>query len=192
MNRRGFLGAGIASCLRGAPAGRPNVILMMADDLGWGDPGFNGNHTIRTPNLDAMAQAGIRFTRFYSGGPVCSPTRGTCLTGRHYFRYGVTHANEGMLPKQEVTLARLLKPLGYRTGHFGKWHLGTLTKDIKDGRRGGPATKTYMPPWEHGFDVSFSTEQAVPTWNPMENQPFATNYWEGPGKYATQNVEGDD
>ena len=111
---------------------------MMADDLGWGDPGFNGNRIIRTPHLDAMAQAGIRFTRFCSGGPVCSPTRGTCLTGRHYFRYGVTHANEGMLPRQEVTLARLLKPLGYRTGHFGKWHLGTLTREIKDGRRGGP------------------------------------------------------
>jgi arylsulfatase A-like enzyme len=197
MNRREFLTAGIASCvpmatLRGAPANRPNIILMMADDMGWGDPGFNGNRTIRTPHLDAMAAAGIRFTRFYSGGPVCSPTRGTCLTGRHYFRYGVTHANEGMLPKQEVTVARLLKPLGYRTGHFGKWHLGTLTKDIKDGRRGGPGTRTYMPPWEHGFDVSFSTEQAVPTWNPMEDQPFATKYWEGPGKFATANVDGDD
>lgn len=197
MNRREFIGTSFASCLsmaglRSAPANRPNIILMMADDLGWGDPGFNGNRIIQTPNLDAMAKAGIRFTRFYSGGPVCSPTRGTCLTGRHYFRYGVTHANEGMLPKQEITVARALKPLGYRTGHFGKWHLGTLTRDIKDGRRGGPGTQTYMPPWEHGFDVSFSTEQAVPTWDPMKNQPFATKYWEGPGKYATENLEGDD
>ena len=184
--------------MAGAPAAaaanaeRPNVILCMADDLGWGDPGFNGNKIIHTPHLDAMAKAGIRFTRFYSGGPVCSPTRGTCMTGRHYFRYGVTHANEGMLPKQEITVGSMLKPLGYATGHFGKWHLGTLTKDIKDGRRGGPGTKNYMPPWEHGFDVCFSTEQAVPTWNPMEKQPFATKYWEGPGKFATQNVEGDD
>jgi arylsulfatase A-like enzyme len=194
MNRREFIATSLASCLslRGAPANRPNIILMMADDLGWGDPGFNGSRIIHTPNLDAMAKAGIRFTRFYSGGPVCSPTRGTCLTGRHYFRYGVTHANEGMLPKQEITIARMLKPLGYRTGHFGKWHLGTLTRDIKDGRRGGPDTKTYMPPWEHGFDVSFSTEQAVPTWDPMRDQPFVTKYWEGPGKYATENVEGDD
>jgi len=164
----------------------------MADDLGWGDPGFNGNGIIRTPHLDLMAASGIRFTRFYSGGPVCSPTRGTCLTGRHYFRYGVTHANEGMLPKQEITLASMLKPLGYATGHFGKWHLGTLTKEIKDGRRGGPGTENYMPPWEHGFDVCFSTEQAVPTWNPMENQPFVTKYWEGPGKHAVMNLEGDD
>ncbi len=171
---------------------KPNIILCMADDLGWADPGFNGNKIIKTPQLDEMAKAGVRFTRFYSGGPVCSPTRGTCLTGRHYFRYGVTHANEGMLPKQEYTLATLLKPLGYRTGHFGKWHLGTLSKDIKDGRRGGPGTKNYMPPWEHGFDVSFSTEQAVPLWDPMKDQPFVTKYWEGPGKYATENVEGDD
>ena len=197
MNRREFLSGSAAgylaaSGLQSATPQHPNIILMMADDLGWGDPGFNGNKIIQTPNLDAMAKAGIRFTRFYSGGPVCSPTRGTVMTGRHYFRYGVTHANEGMLPKQEVTLASLLKPLGYRTAHFGKWHLGTLSMDLKDGRRGGPGTKTYMPPWEHGFDVSFSTEQALPTWNPMENQPFTTKYWEGPGKYATQNLEGDD
>ena len=193
MNRRQFLGAIPAGmALNAIEPERPNIILCMADDLGWGDPGFNGNKVIKTPHLDAMAAAGVRFTRFYSGGPVCSPTRGTCLTGRHYFRYGVTHANEGMLPKQEFTLATLLKPLGYRTGHFGKWHLGTLTREIKDGRRGGPGTKNYMPPWDHGFDTSFSTEQAVPTWDPMKNQPFETKYWEGPGKYATTNLDGDD
>lgn len=197
MNRREFVKAAVVPSflpLRSARAApnRPNIILMMADDLGWGDPGFDGNRIIRTPHLDAMAKRGIRFTRFYSGGPVCSPTRGTCLTGRHYFRYGVTHANEGMLPKPEITIATMLKALGYTTGHFGKWHLGTLTREIKDGRRGGPGTKTYMPPWEHGFDVSFSTEQAVPTWDPMRNQPFATKYWEGPGRYASGNLEGDD
>jgi arylsulfatase A-like enzyme len=192
LNRREFvMGVGAAAVAAPGPA-RPNIILCMADDLGWGDTGFNGNRIIRTPNLDAMAAAGIRFTRFYAGGPVCSPTRGTCLTGRHYFRYGVTHANEGMLPRQEITLATLLKPLGYATGHFGKWHLGTLTKDIKDGRRGGPGTKNYMPPWEHGFDTCFSTEQAVPTWDPMKNQPFLTKYWESPGQSATANLEGDD
>ncbi len=197
MQRREFLAAGAAmsfsiSRLANATPNRPNVILMMADDMGWGDPGFNGNKIIMTPNLDAMAQAGIRFTRFYSGGPVCSPTRGTCMTGRHYFRYGITHANEGFLPKQEITMAEMLKPLGYATGHFGKWHLGSLSKDIKDGRRGGPGTKFYMGPWEQGFDECFSTEQAVPTWNPTENQPFPTKYWTGSGKYATENLEGDD
>jgi arylsulfatase A-like enzyme len=195
--RREFLSGSLLlpaapSALCGAPANRPNVILMMADDLGFGDPGFNGNRVIHTPNLDAMAQAGIRFTRFYAGGPVCSPTRGTCLTGRHYFRYGITHANEGALPKPEFTIAEMLKPLGYATGHFGKWHLGTLTEEIKDGRRGGPGTKSYSPPWEHGFDECFSTEQAVPTWDPMKDQPFVTKYWTGPGQYARENLEGDD
>jgi len=58
----------------------------MADDMGWGDPDFNGNSIIKTPNLDAMAKASMRFTRFYSGAPVCSPTRGSCLTGRHPYR----------------------------------------------------------------------------------------------------------
>ncbi len=193
LDRRRFLSALAAGPAAAAPKGeRPNIILCMADDLGWGDTGFNGNTVIRTPHLDSMAAAGIRFSHFYAGGPVCSPTRGTCLTGRHYFRYGVTHANEGMLPKQEITLATLLKPLGYSTGHFGKWHLGTLTRDIKDGRRGGPGNPFYMPPWEHGFDVCFSTEQQVPTWNPMENQAFPTRYWEGPGQSASSNLEGDD
>ena len=78
MNRRTLIGGGLAASLRtpaeAAPA-RPNIILMMADDMGWGDPGFNGNRIIRTPHLDEMAKAGIRFTEFYAGGPVCSPTR---------------------------------------------------------------------------------------------------------------------
>ena len=85
-----------------------------------------------------MAQSGIRFDRFYSGAPVCSPTRGSCLTGRHPFRYGIFSANKGHMLEQEVTLAEALKTLGYTTGHFGKWHLGTLTKIEKESNRGGP------------------------------------------------------
>ena len=79
-----------------------------------------------------MARTGLRFDRFYSAAPVCSPTRGSCLTGRHPYRYGIFHANSGdgpsfyPLPQQEVTLAEAIKPLGYATGHFGKWHLGDL------------------------------------------------------------------
>ena len=106
---------------------RPNIILVMCDDLGYGDVGFNGNDIIKTPHLDALAGDGIRFARFMAGGPVCSPARGTCLTGRHYIRYGINHANEGSLPPQEITLTDVVKPRGYRTGHFGKWHLGTLS-----------------------------------------------------------------
>ncbi len=81
---------------------KPNIILMMADDLGYGDTGFNGNKVIKTPNLDTLAASGITLTHFYSGNSVCSPTRGTCLTGRHHDRYGIWFANTGHLPAQEI------------------------------------------------------------------------------------------
>ncbi|MCC2684689.1 MAG: Cerebroside-sulfatase [Paenibacillaceae bacterium] len=172
---------------------KTNVILVMCDDLGYGDTGFNGNTIIRTPHLDQLAHEGGVFTRFHAGAPVCSPTRGTCLTGRHHYRYGITNANKGSLPRQEITLASLLKAAGYRTGHFGKWHLGTLTREVKDGRRGGAKNpELYSPPWEHGFEACFSTEVGIPLWNPMENQPFASKYWTGEGRFATDNLEGDD
>ncbi len=169
----------------------------MADDLGWGDTGFNGNSIIKTPNLDAMAEAGMRFTRFYSGAPVCSPTRGSSLTGRHPYRYGIFGANVGHMLKDEITLAEVLKRHGYTTGHFGKWHLGTLTTTEKDSNRGGPrGAKHYSPPWENGFDVCFSTEAKVPTWNPMispeSGKPYGTYYWKKDGTKATENLEGDD
>ena len=89
---------------------RPNIVLLMCDDLGYGDTGFNGSQVIATSCLDALRAAGGRFTRFYAGGPVCSPTRGTCLTGRHYARYGINHANAGCLPTQEIGLARVCRP----------------------------------------------------------------------------------
>ena len=172
---------------------RPNIILAMCDDLGWGDPGYNGNPTLITPNLDEMAKAGLRFTRFYSPAPVCSPARGGRLTGRHPFRYGIWYANAGHMRKQEITLATALKTQGYVTGHFGKWHLGTLTTKMQDGRRGGPGdTRDYSPPWENGFDVCFSTEVQVPTWDPMAEQPFSSKYWTGENQYATTDLEGDD
>ena len=80
---------------------RPNFIFLMADDLGYGDTGFNGNKIIKTPHLDNMAKEGARFTHFYSIGPVCAPTRGSALTGRHYMRYGMMDVNVGKLPHQE-------------------------------------------------------------------------------------------
>lgn len=178
---------------------QPNIILMMCDDLGYGDVGFNGNDIIKTPNLDKLANNGIRFTRFYAGGPVCSPTRGTCLTGRHYFRYGVTHANRGHLPEQEITLARMLKSYGYTTGHFGKWHLGTLDREYSGKPNRNPA-RNYAPPWERDYDTSFATEYAVPTWDPAvgvqgknkrSDKPWASPYYED-GKLATDNLEGCD
>ncbi len=175
----------------------------MTDDQGWGDTGYNGHKVLKTPTLDEMARSGVRFERFYSAASVCSPTRGSCLTGRHPFRYGIFHANVGHMPEQELTLAEAVRTIGYTTGHFGKWHLGTLTKKWKDSNRGGDRNKKhYSPPWKNGFDVCFSTEAKVPTYDPMiipkgwrkgkPGRPFGTYYWTGPGKRAADNLEGDD
>jgi len=189
-------------------AERPNIVLVMCDDLGWGDVGFNGNKVIRTPHLDAMAKGSLRFERFYAAAPVCSPTRGSCITGRHPYRYGVYFANTGHMKRQELTLAELLKKHGYATGHFGKWHLGTLTKTETEANRGGPrGVAHFSPPQVNGFDVCFSTESKVPTWDPMlrpkgnnsrrwwdpasENVSYGTGYWDEKGKRVTQNLRGD-
>ena len=198
--------------LAAQPAERPNIILMMADDLGWGDVGFNGNTVIRTPHLDAMAEAGLRFTRFYAAAPVCSPTRGAALTGRHPYRYGIWFANEGHLKPEELTLAELLRERGYATGHFGKWHVGTLSKTVKDANRGGPGgAGHFAPPWLNGFDECFSTESKVPTYDPMLKpkagapqigwdyipddslaEPYGTYYWNSGGEIVRENLRGDD
>jgi len=197
----GAPGLRVAGAEREAPQGsgrqRPNVILTMTDDQGWGDTGYNGHPVLKTPALDAMARTGLRFNRFHSGAPVCSPTRGSAMTGRHPYRYGIFFANVGHMRPKEVTLAEALKTQGYATGHFGKWHLGTLTKTEKDSNRGGPGGVThYSPPWDNGFDVCFSTEAKVPTWDPMHqpgtNKPYGTHYWTGPGQKVTENLAGDD
>ena len=155
----------------------PNIVLMMADDLGYGDTGFNGHKIIKTPSLDLMAKQGAVMTNFHAGGPVCSPTRGTYLTGRHYFRYGIYTANVGHLPKQEITIAEILKEQGYNTGHFGKWHLGTLSEKVSAKGAKRKPKENYSPPSWHGYDTSFVTESAVATWHPAKgerayNNPF--------------------
>jgi len=188
-----------SALVRGAQqAGKPNIILCMADDLGWGDPGFNGNEVIKTPHLDAMARESLRFTRFYSGAPVCSPTRGSCLTGRHPYRYGIYFANVGHLRRQEISLAEALKTQGYATGHFGKWHLGTLSPDYSGKGRGRNPAKNYMTPGMSGFDEWFSTEYAVATWDPYDpanahgkKHDVRNLYWHN-GTNVTEKLEGDD
>ena len=118
----------LPSTIAGAAAPRPNVVLLMSDDQGWGDVGFNGHSMLKTPHLDAMAREGVQLARFYAAAPVCSPTRGSCLTGRHPSRYNINWASEGRMPAAEVTLAEVLREAGYATGHFGKWHLGQLSR----------------------------------------------------------------
>ncbi len=101
---------------------RPHIVLVMADDMGWGQTSYNGHPVLKTPNLDAMAAAGLRFDRFYAGAPNCSPTRAAVMTGRSNDRTGVQ--NHGYaLRLQEKPLPRALRDAGYATGHFGKWHL---------------------------------------------------------------------
>jgi len=108
-----------------ALAEQPNIVLLMGDDHGWDETGYNGHPHLKTPVLDEMAAKGLRLDRFYSAHPTCSPTRGSVMTGRHPNRYGTFTPNYSMRP-EEITIAHLLKTSGYTCGHFGKWHLGPV------------------------------------------------------------------
>ena len=125
---------------------------------------------------------------------MCSPTRGSCLTGRHPYRYGVHTANQGHLRDEEICLAEVLKEHGYATGHFGKWHLGTLTPDYSGKGPGRKPRENYSTPGMNGFDEWFSTEFAIATWDPYD----PANSHLGNGRYDVralywhngQNVKG--
>src|SRR5439155_15065589 len=106
-------------------AARPNVLLIITDDQGYGDFGFHGNPKIKTPNLDRLARASVELERFYVS-PVCAPTRASLMTGRYNYRTGVTDTYLGcaLMRPEEVTLAEMFSAAGYRTAIFGKWHLG--------------------------------------------------------------------
>jgi len=203
----GFLGA----------APRPNIILAMADDMGWGDPGYNSMTVtypngdphpdqgwISTPTMDAMAASGLRFDRFYSASAVCSPTRASCLTGRNPYRVGVPFANVGRLGFDETPLSEILSAEGYACGHFGKWHLGSMTTLRSDSNRGGNAS-VYSAPWHHAYDFCFATESKVPTYHPYrkttnglalptsfnDSNFYGTRYWRMPATWDQTSGEGD-
>ena len=133
MNRRDFIrtslaGAALAALPRNlwsadpAPAKRPNIVFVVADDMGWRDTGYQGSPHIKTPHLDALVANGVRFDYFYAAQQMCSPGRFGILTGRAPFRAGLHRL--GAIRPQEITIAQTLKTAGYSTGHFGKWHLG--------------------------------------------------------------------
>jgi arylsulfatase A-like enzyme len=103
----------------------PNIVLLMGDDHGWNETAYNGHPHLHTPVLDQMAANGLRMDRFYSASPVCSPTRGSVITGRHPNRYGTFSPGWSIRP-EEISIAHLMKDAGYTTGHFGKWHLGPV------------------------------------------------------------------
>ena len=141
LNQRQFLVAACSAALVASTAlpllgaskeRKPNIIIILADDYGYGDVGCYGSKRFNTPHLDALAAGGLRFTDFHSNGAVCSPTRAAFLTGRYQQRTGISgvvtaagHRNTG-LDLGETTFAEVLKPAGYVTALFGKWHLGYL------------------------------------------------------------------
>lgn len=121
-----LLGAFCGAALAADPP--PNIILMMGDDHGWEETGYNGHPHLKTPVLDEMARTGLRFDRFYAAHPNCSPTRASFLTGRHPNRMG-TFAPGWSLRPEEITIAQVLAKAGYRCAHFGKWHVGPVKAD---------------------------------------------------------------
>ena len=134
---------GFMSISQAEASPKPNILIIVGDDLGYADVGFHGCKDVPTPNLDALAASGVRFTNGYVSGPYCSPTRAGLLTGRYQQRFGhefnPSEPNEG-LPLSEVTLADRLKSVGYATGLIGKWHLGEIAA---------------MTPPKRGFDKFF-------------------------------------
>lgn len=121
----------------------PNIVLIMADDLGYGDLGCYGNVEANTPNLDQLASEGIRFTDYHSNSSVCAPTRAALMTGRYQQRAGVYSVYNGRLKRSEKTIAQRLKEAGYSTGIFGKWHLtghARTEQEFQNYNNNGPTT----------------------------------------------------
>ena len=188
----------------------PNIIIIVADDMGWGDTGYNGNQIQQTPALDQMAQEGIRFNRFYAASTVCAPTRASIMTGQNGARLGIWHWGSSHVQDSDILISRTLKEKGYTSGHFGKWHLGLLdeagTHDFTSGPRSHE--KDFSPPWRNGFDICFSTENVTPTWDPMKLPDqgkwgdqrreatglWGNNYWNEKAEMISHddNLSGDD
>lgn len=180
-----------------AAAPRPNVVLMMADDQSWGETGYNGHPHVKTPVLDSMARTALRLDRFYAASPVCSPTRASVMTGRHANRSGAFAPNYSTRP-EEITLAQILQKAGYRTGHFGKWHLGAVKKEspVNPGRMGfdeylahdnffemhPPLSRNGAPPEIHRGESSAIVANEAARFVErvrQENKPFFVVLWFG-------------
>ena len=137
---------------------QPNIILLLADDMGWAQTGYYDYPLLKTPNLDSMAGEGLRMDRFYAGAPSCTPTRASILTGRTNDRTGAFRVGHS-INKQELTLAAAFKDAGYATAHFGKWHLNeAVAKDhplpLHDPHNPGEFGFDYWLSATSGFDFS--------------------------------------
>jgi arylsulfatase A-like enzyme len=168
---------------------RPNIVVILSDDQGWGDLSINGNKNLKTPHLDALARSGAWFDRFYVQ-PVCSPTRAEFLTGRYYLRTGVRGVSTGRerLNLDETTLAQTLRVVGYRTGVFGKWHNGSQwpyhpnARGFEEfhGLTPGHWGNYFDPPLEHngkpvrgkGYIADVFTDSAMAFIEKHRNEPF--------------------
>jgi arylsulfatase A-like enzyme len=220
------LGAGALAARRPTAARdrrRPNLLFILCDDLGWVDTSVYGSTLHRTPNIDALARRGMRFTQAYAANPLCSPTRASILTGQWPARIGITapvcHVPEERLEAsvleranpqfravpcesatrlkpEYVTLAETLAEAGYRTGHFGKWHLGPdpydplhqgFSVDVPHTSGPGPAG-SYLGPWKFPAELSFTGQpgehiedrmatEAARFIRENRDQPFYLNYW---------------
>lgn len=127
--------------------GPPDIVLMLADDMGWGDLGVYGQPLTRTPNIDRLAAEGSRFDAMYVPTPICAPSRAALLTGRHGMRNGVKWNDGTVMKTSEITIAKALKGRGYTTAMIGKWHLGSKVPDL---------------PLRHGFDTFYGMLSSPP------------------------------
>ena len=197
----------------------PNIVLILADDLGYTDLGVYGSSFYETPNLDRLASQGVRFISAYAACPVCSPTRASLLTGQYPATVGLTDYLYGKargklipadyvdhLPPATFTLAEGLKSAGYATWHVGKWHLGRepyfperqgFDVNVAGSRRGSP-NKTYFSPWnlenlENGDDGDYLTDkladEAVELIRANKDKPFFLNFWSYAPHTPTQGPE---
>ncbi|MBN1343258.1 MAG: arylsulfatase [Phycisphaerae bacterium] len=181
--------AGSATAFAAGEARRPNVVIVLADDQGWGDLSVHGNKNIRTPHIDSLATEGALFDRFYVS-PVCSPTRASLLTGRYHVRMGVTGTGLGQerMNLDEVTMGDVFKAAGYATGCFGKWHNGSQYPYHPNGRgfdefygfTCGHWSNYFDPPLEHngqevrgkGYITDDLTDKAMAFMSANRDRPF--------------------
>src|SRR4051812_32212544 len=145
----------LPASVRAADGSKPNVLVILSDDVGWGEYGFQGNKEIPTPNIDSIARGGVRFTQGYVSGPYCSPTRAGLMTGRYQTRFG--HEFNSVprvsgLPLTETTFADRFHALGYATCAVGKWHLGEAPE---------------FRAMKRGYDEFYGTLANTPFYHPL-------------------------